>query len=110
MVSNMYVGVFPSLASWPVSGRYMARRSLKKPYRWICPIAPGFLDVPAHPISPRIRGGGVNHGVLCLLNRGYPLPCESSPIRMGLINVRSLVNKILSCTTFLLQRIWILYF
>lgn len=82
---------FPSPAPWPISGRYVVRRSLEKPYRWIRPIVPGFLDVPARPISPQIHG--VNHGVLRLLNLGYPLPCKSPPIRMGLINVRSLVNK-----------------
>ncbi len=81
---------FPSLASWPVSGRYVARHSLERPYRWIRLIAPSFLDAP---ISPQICGGGIKHGVLHLLNQGHPLPSESPPIRMGLINVCSLVSK-----------------
>lgn len=46
------------------------------------------LDGPVHPVSPRICSGGVNHGVLCLLNRDHHLL-----LRMALFNVHSQVNK-----------------
>lgn len=74
-----------------VSGHHVARRSLELPHQWIRPIVPGFLDEPVHPVSPQIHGGGVNHGVLHLLNQARHLP--SKPIRIALINVPSLVNK-----------------
>lgn len=76
-----------------VSSHHVARCSLELPHQWIRPIVPGFLDEPVHPVSPQIPGVGVNHGVLHLLNQARHLPSKPLPIRMALINVRSLVNK-----------------
>lgn len=95
---------FSSPVFGSVSDRHVAWCSLELPFR---PIVLSFLDGPVHPVSPRICGGGVNHGVLCLLNRNHHLL-----LRMALINVRSLVNKTLTfCKTFCrissLQITWI---
>lgn len=70
----------------------------------IRPIVPGSLDVPMVCLVPQIRRGGVQPQFLHPLNRGPPTESEPPLLRMALLNVQSLVNKIFILHDFFISR------